>query len=453
MLENLLPPSSYQAMRKEQANKLKVQAALGNGWHADITERIPHEKQLLFINSPAKRKIIRAGRRGGKTVGIAQFAVEQFRAGRRILYAAPTEDQVNTFWKEICNAFRVPTDNGILYKNETKHIIEVPRTENRIRAKTAWNADTLRGDYADLLILDEFQLMNEDTWGVVGAPMLLDNNGDAVFIYTPPSLHSRSTTKATDPRHASKLFKKAAADTSGRWAAFHFTSHENPHLPVEGLDDITQDMSKLAYDQEIMAEDKDEIAGALWTQKNIDDHRVNSYPELTRILVGVDPPGGATECGIVAVGIGKDKHLYVLTDASLRDTPEKWANAVISTYNKSLANQIIAEKNFGGDMVEHTLRSIEGGKLVSIKVVTASRGKAVRAEPVSARYEQGLVHHVGTFPQLEDEMCSWLPASGMDSPNRMDALVWAATELLPALGASFNRTPAVNLYRRREVNI
>ena len=421
-------------------------------WQYDIVERIPHEKQLLFINSLAKRKIIRAGRRGGKTVGIAQFAVEKFREGRRVLYAAPTEDQVNTFWQEICNAFRVPVDNGYLYKNETKHVIEMPHTKNRIRAKTAWNADTLRGDYADVLILDEFQLMNEDTWGVVGAPMLLDNNGDAIFIYTPPSLHSRSVTKANDPRHASKMFRKAAEDTTGRWQAFHFTSHENPHLPKEGLDDITQDMSRLAYAQEIMAEDKDEIAGALWTQSNIDENRVNVFPELTRILVGVDPPGGATECGIVVVGLGKDKHLYVLSDDSLRDTPEKWAGAIISAYNKFKANQIIGEKNFGGDMVEHTIRSAEGGKFVSIKVVTASRGKAVRAEPVSARYEQGLVHHVGQFPQLEDEMCSWLPTTGMDSPNRMDALVWAATELIPTQGVSMSTSKAVNLYKRREIH-
>ncbi len=405
-----------------------------NDWQYDIVERIPHEKQQLFIDSSAKRKVIRAGRRGGKTVGIAQYAVEEFRAGKRVLYAAPTEDQVNTFWKEICRAFQIAIDNGVLYKNETKHILELPRTENRIRAKTAWNADTLRGDYADVLILDEFQLMNEDTWGVVGAPMLLDNNGDAVFIYTPPSLHSRSVTKADDPRHAPKLFKKAKSDTTGRWEAFHFTSHDNPHLPVDGLDDITQDMSKLAYDQEIMAEDKDEVAGALWTQKNIDDNRVNSFPELVSIIVGVDPPGGATECGIVAVGMGKDKHLYVLDDVSLRDSPQKWANAVIAVYNKYKANKIVAEKNFGGDMVEHTVRSIDGGKLVAIKVVTASRGKAIRAEPISARYEKGQVHHVGIFTQLEDEQCSWIPNSGMSSPNRMDALVWAATELTPLMG-------------------
>ncbi|GAI18464.1 unnamed protein product, partial [marine sediment metagenome] len=93
-----------------------------------------------------------------------------------------------------------------------------PGTEQRIRAKTAWNADSLRGDYADLLIMDEWQLMNEGAWDKVGAPMLLDNDGDAVFIYTPRSFHSRTITKADDPLHASKMYKKAKADTTGRWA-------------------------------------------------------------------------------------------------------------------------------------------------------------------------------------------------------------------------------------------
>ena len=149
---------------------------------------VPHPKQRDFLDSRAKRKVIRAGRRGGKTVGAAIMALEHFRAGKRVLYATPTSDQLDKFWTEVTMALGQLTGKGILRKNETEHFIEMPGTTNRIRAKTAWNADTLRGDYADLLILDEYQLMNEDTWNVVGMPMLLDHDGDAVFIYTPPSL-------------------------------------------------------------------------------------------------------------------------------------------------------------------------------------------------------------------------------------------------------------------------
>ena len=175
----------------------------------DIHLPRPHPKQAAFINSPAKRKVIRAGRRGGKTVGIGVYAVQRFLAGRRVLYAAPTSEQIQRFWVTVTRALASGVDKKALYKNESEHILERRGTEQRIRAKTAWNADSLRGDYADELLLDEWQLMNEDAWGVVGAPMLLDNNGNATFIYTPPSLRSRSASKADDPQHAAKLFKKA----------------------------------------------------------------------------------------------------------------------------------------------------------------------------------------------------------------------------------------------------
>ncbi len=216
--------------------------------------RTPHAHQALFLASPAKRRIIRAGRRGGKTVGMAIQAVQAFLAGKRVLYAAPTGEQTDRFWFEINRALDAPIQAGIYKRNETERYIERPGTQNRIKAKTSWNANTLRGDYADLLILDEWQLMAEDTWEDVGAPMLMDNNGDAVFIYTPPSLRSTGVSKAHDPRHASKMFAAALADPT-RWAAFHFTSHDNPYLSTDGLNEIVKDMSPDSYRKEILAED------------------------------------------------------------------------------------------------------------------------------------------------------------------------------------------------------
>ena len=221
--------------------------------------RRPHDKQEVIRQSQAKRKIVRAGRRGGKTVIAATICADKFLQGLRPLYATPTSDQLETWWYEVKRALAEPIEAGILKKNETEHTIERVGTKNRIKGKTAWNADMLRGDYSDFLVLDEYQLMNEDTWEVVGAPMLLDNNGDAMFIYTPPSLHSRSISKARDPRHAAKMFKKALEDTSGRWQAFHFTSHDNPYISGEALVEIARDMSLASYRQEIMAVD-DELA-------------------------------------------------------------------------------------------------------------------------------------------------------------------------------------------------
>ncbi len=220
-----------------------------------VTLRTPHPKQALFVDSAVKRIIICAGRRGGKTVGVAIKAVKALLAGQRVLYAAPTGEQTDRFWFEVCRALHNVIEAGTYRKNETERYIERPGTQNRIKAKTAWNANMLRGDYADLLILEEWQLMAEDIWEDVGAPMLIDNNGDAVFIYTPPSLRSSGVSKAKDPRHASKMFKMAQADTSGRWAAFHFTSFDNPYLPREALAEVAQDMSRDSFRKEILAED------------------------------------------------------------------------------------------------------------------------------------------------------------------------------------------------------
>jgi len=401
----------------------------------------PHTKQQDFIQSTAKRKIIRAGRRSGKTVGAAILAVVEFTKDKRVLYAAPTTDQIDRFWVEVTKALGQLVRVGNLYKNETLHIIERSHSENRIRAKTAWNADTLRGDYADVLILDEFQLMNEDTWEVVGAPMLLDNNGDAVFIYTPPSLHSAGVTKARDIRHAAKMFKKAQGDTAGRWEAFHFTSQDNPHISEEALEDITQDMTRLAYQQEILAEDIDEVPGALWTASIIDNYRVTKHPPLIGVIVGVDPPGGATECGIVTAGRGKDTHYYVTGDNSLRASPDMWSETAINAYDNDKADRLVGEVNFGGDMVENIIKQTSKAlnKAVNYQNVRASRGKAIRAEPIAAMYEQGRVHHVGEFPLLEEEMCSWVPGD-RKSPNRLDALVWALTELMESAVSTKPRT-------------
>jgi len=394
---------------------------------------ISHPKQEEIINSQARRKIIRAGRRSGKTVCAAIIAVEGFLEGRRVLYTSPTTEQVDTFWREVKGALSEPIGADIYTKNETLHTIERPYSENCIRCKTAWSADMLRGSYADLLIMDEYQLMNESVWEEVGAPMLLDNDGDAMFIYTPPSLHSRSVSKARDPRHAAKLFKRAQQDKTGRWQAFHFASQDNPYISSVALTDITQDMTHLAYRQEILAEDIDEAPGALWSRELINQTRVVQYPDLVRIVVGVDPTcSRGNECGIVVAGLGSDRHDYILDDKSLLGSAGEWADAALTAYNRNQSDIIVGEVNYGGDMVESTILQAakNQGQIVRYKNVHASRGKAVRAEPVVANYEHNRLHHVGEFPYLEDEMVSWIPGETRDSPNRIDAMVWAITELM-----------------------
>ena len=391
-----------------------------------VTLPRPHEKQQEIEASRAKRKVIVAGRRAGKTTLAAMTACEKAREGRRVLLASPTQDQADQFWEK-CRSWLAPLiDAGIVQKNETRRTLIFPNG-GRIRAKTAHDADTLRGDYADFLVLDEFAIMDPSAWDLVGAPMLLDNDGDAIFIYTPPSLRTTSRTKARNPRHAAELYRKHSNDADGRWACFHFTSLENPHISADALDEIRADMTALAYKQEIMAEDVDEAPGALWRWDVIERLRVDKAPDLKRIAVGVDPSitSMGDECGIVVVGFGTDEHYYVLDDVSLQGAPIVWAQTAIRAYERHEANKIIYETNQGGEMVRQTLQTAGEAHMQGVH---ASRGKYTRAEPISLLTEQGKVHHVGRFDKLEAELCLWEPGA-TESPNRLDAFVWAATWL------------------------
>lgn len=177
-----------------------------------------------------------------------------------------------------------------------------------------------------------------------------------------------------------------------------------------------------------------EVPGALWPIDLIESKRVKEAPIMRRIVIAVDPSGsdgtGGDRQGIVAAGLGIDGRGYILEDASVRLPPAGWAKVVAQLYHKYQADLIVAEVNYGGAMVEHTIRTEE--KSAKVKVMHASRGKHIRAEPVSALYEQGKVSHVGRLPELEEQMTMFTSNGyiGGDSPDRADALVWGLTELM-----------------------
>ena len=285
---------------------------------------------------------------------------------------------------------------------------------------TAEEPDQLRGPQHDCAWADELAKwrLAQETWDQLLFGLRIGMNPRAIITTTPRPIKiitdlvadplCRVTRGATDenagnlaPQFLSAILKKYRGTRLGR--------------------------------QELDAEILDDAPGALWKRTPIELQRVSSHPELVRIVVAIDPSVSAdsdeAETGIVAAGRGTDGHGYVLADETLaRPTPEQWGKQAVGLYTKLEANRIVGEVNNGGDLVEANVRAIS--KSVPFKQVRASRGKQVRAEPVSALYEQGRVHHVGMFPLLEDQMCQWEPGVSTWSPNRVDALVWALTELM-----------------------
>ena len=191
--------------------------------------------------------------------------------------------------------------------------------------------------------------------------------------------------------------------------------------------------------QELHAEILDDAPGALWQRAQIDAARVARAPErgFRAIVIAVDPAttsgDDSDETGIVVVGRGLDDHAYVLEDASGRHSVAEWSALVVRLFDEHRANRVIVETNQGGDMVPHTLHSVRAS--LPVTTIHASRGKRLRAEPVALLAEQGRVHHVGAFPELEDQLCSWSPDAD-ESPDRLDAMVYAVSADLGAYQSS-----------------
>jgi phage terminase large subunit-like protein len=216
-------------------------------------------------------------------------------------------------------------------------------------------------------------------------------------------------------------------------ARVHATMEQNPHNSPEWVAAMRDRYEGTRIGrQEISGELLEDAEGALWKREWIEANRVEVAAELKRVVTAIDPAVTSGEesddTGIVTGGKGVDNFGYVLADRTCHVSPDAWAREAIRANEDFDGDKIIGEANNGGDLIETVLRTVD--KSVSYKKVHASRGKRTRAEPISALYEQDKVRHVGFFPKLEDEMCQWVPDEDPKSPNRVDALVWAFTELM-----------------------
>jgi phage terminase large subunit-like protein len=202
--------------------------------------------------------------------------------------------------------------------------------------------------------------------------------------------------------------------------------------------------------QELQGEVLFDVPGALWTRDMLEKaYFSGSLPQMKRVVVAVDPSGTREEedagdsVGIVVAGLGEDEKGYVLADRTCKLSPDAWGREAVRAYREFKADRIVAERNFGGAMVEHVLRTVD--RSVSYREVTASRGKVARCEPVAALYEQQRIRHAGSFPELEDQACAMTSDgyTGDGSPDRLDAAVWAISDLM--LGATFTPTRWVHI--------
>lgn len=234
----------------------------------------------------------------------------------------------------------------------------------------------------------------------------------------------------TTPKMGSKIMREILKDPSAVFSRMK-TTENAANLSPAFLEAIARRYGGTTLGrQELDGEFMTEAPGALFKRSDIDGARVTVAPaDLVRIVVAIDPAVTANEnsdeTGIVVAGKDRAGELFILEDCSGRMSPDAWARRAVDAFDRWKADRIVAETNQGGAMVELTIRSVRAD--APYTGVTATRGKALRAEPVAALYEQGRVHHVSAFPDLEDQMCSWEP--GDASPDRLDALVWACTEL------------------------
>lgn len=371
-----------------------------------------------------------AGRGWGKTRAGAEWVRHRIRKGDKIVHCvAPTKGDVrkvmvegdsgllNVCWKgdktyrgkHIGYPEWSPTNNTMTWENGAKAVFFSAEDPERLRGPQAYSA------WCDELCAWRNA---QETWDMLQFGLRLGKHPQ-VFITTTPK--------------TTKLLRNILGDEK-TVTSTGSTYDNQDNLASTFLDAVrkTYEGTRLGR-QELYAEILDEASGALWSRSLLAECEIekDSVPDLNRIVVSIDPAitsnSESDMTGIVVAGVDVNGIAYVLADCTGRYTPQQWAARAVSLFEEYQADRIVAERNQGGDMVRHTLQT--ESETVPVKLVHASRGKMARAEPVSALYEQAKVKHVKGLNDLEDQMVTWEPLGSVGSPDRLDALVWAITDL------------------------
>lgn len=387
------------------------------GWWARPNQTAPEGEWSTWL--------VLSGRGFGKTRSGTEWLREKWKSGcgRMAIVAETAADARDVLVEGQSGVLAVsPKHERPLYEPSKRRL-----TWPNGAVATLYNGtepDQLRGPEHDAALVDELAKYREaqDTWDNLQFGLRLGTRPQAMVTTTPRPI---------------PIIKSIMADP-GTVMTRGSTFDNAANLPARFLDTVRAkyEGTRLGR-QELYAEILDDLPGALWSREDIDKSRIRPpAPDLRRIVVAVDPSGtrgdedDGDSIGIVVAGLGVDGRGYVLADRTCKLSPDGWGRRAVEAYREFKADRIVAERNFGGAMVEHVIRTVDAR--ASFKEVTASRGKVARAEPVAALYEQGRVSHIGTFPELEDQMVN-IDAGGYvgnGSPDRADALVWALTELM-----------------------
>jgi phage terminase large subunit-like protein len=403
--------------------------------HARTQQHPPTGEWLLWL--------VQAGRGGGKTRTAAELVIDRVRTGRARTVALVARTPADA------RDVMVEGPGGILQNSPPGFRPDYQPTKRRLiwpngAQATTYSAEApsqLRGPEHDLAWADEVAAWSDARKGDV-----IDTAWNNLMLGLRIGEPQCVVTTTPKPNALTRVIRANPATRISQWATYDNLSNLAPSFRAQILS--TYEGTRIGK-QELMGELLADVEGALWSLIVFDDRqdehgtpllgRVTEVPECSRVAVGVDPTGsdssGADECGILVVGKGMDGHGYTLADRTITAGPAEWARRAVAAYREFAADKIVAEINYGGLMVVETIKAVD--KTVPVEVVTASRSKRQRAEPVAAMYEQGRVHHVGVHAKLEDELTTWTPESGW-SPGRMDALVWAVSWLNLAGGASLD---------------
>jgi phage terminase large subunit-like protein len=391
-----------------------------------------HQQDFFFNHDPNKRFFILAcGRRWGKTKGAANAAIEWMVEGQKLLWGDTISSNIDRY---VDRYFKPELNKSEIKYNWSaqKKLMEFPDFGGYMDFRSADRPENWEGFGYDKIILNEVGIILKNDYLYTNAvlPMLMDNEGSKLFAIGTPK--GKMVKNEREHRYYS-MYKKAKANDPS-YEMHQYSSYDNPFLrdeDVKALEDEMQTMNPQMVQQEIYAQFVDGASGELWDEVIIERQRIRVAPDLQRITINIDPAISKTaesdETGITVTGKDGGGNGYVLADESGKYTPEQWANLANDLANKWKADCIVAEKNQGGDMVESVLRST--GCKHRIKLVTATKGKFVRAEPIYSFYEQGKIFHVGYHPRLEAQMCAF-DSELKNSPDRVDSLVWGFTELM-----------------------